>query len=136
VKAYRLNQWGKALELEQIQKPEPNDNEVLVRIHAASINPFDTALQAGYLQSMAKTPLTMGVDFAGEVEAVGSKVTHLKPGDAVYGLSPLGAGTFAEFTTAKEHEVTHKPKSLDFAHSAALPSQPWRRGSRCSSCSR
>jgi NADPH:quinone reductase-like Zn-dependent oxidoreductase len=121
VKAYRLNQWGKALELEQIQKPEPKDNEVLVRIHAASINPFDTALQAGYLQSMAKTPLTMGVDFAGEVEAVGSKVTHLKPGDAVYGLSPLGAGTFAEFTTAKEHEVTHKPKSLDFAHSAALP---------------
>lgn len=121
MKAYRLNQWGKALELEQIQKPEPKDNEVLVRIHAASINPFDTALQAGYLQSMAKTPLTMGVDFAGEVEAVGSKVTHLKPGDAVYGLSPLGAGTFAEFTTAKEHEVTHKPKSLDFAHSAALP---------------
>jgi NADPH:quinone reductase-like Zn-dependent oxidoreductase len=121
VKAYRLNQWGKALELEQVQKPEPKDNEVLVRIHAASINPFDTALQAGYLQSMAKTPLTMGVDFAGEVEAVGSKVTHLKPGDAVYGLSPLGAGTFAEFTTVKEHEVTHKPKSLDFAHSAALP---------------
>jgi NADPH:quinone reductase-like Zn-dependent oxidoreductase len=70
---------------------------------------------------MAKTPLTMGVDFAGEVEAVGPNVKHVKPGDAVYGLSPLGAGTFAEFTIAKEHEVTHKPKSLDYARAAALP---------------
>jgi NADPH:quinone reductase-like Zn-dependent oxidoreductase len=121
MKAFRLNQWGTALESEQIPKPEPSDNEVLVRVHAASINPFDTALQAGYLQSMAKTPLTMGVDFAGEVEAVGPNVMHVKPGDAVYGLSPLGAGTFAEFTIAKEHEVTHKPKSLDYARAAALP---------------
>jgi len=121
MKAFRLNQWGQPLESEQIPKPQPKDNEVLVRIHAASINPFDTALQAGYLQSMAKTPLTLGTDFAGEVEAVGSKITHLKPGDPVYGLSPLGAGTFAEFTIVKENEVAQKPKSLDYVDAAALP---------------
>src|SRR4030066_252510 len=110
MKAIRLNEWGKALELEDVPQPEPNDNEVLVRVHAASINPFDSALQAGYLQAMAKTPLTMGTDFAGEVVSAGSSITHLKPGDAVYGLRPLGAGAFAEYTTAKAHELTHKPR--------------------------
>jgi NADPH:quinone reductase-like Zn-dependent oxidoreductase len=121
MKAIRLNDWGKALELEDIPQPEPNDNEVLIRVHAASINPFDAALQAGYLQNMARTPLTLGTDFAGEVVAIGSNITHLKPSDAVYGLSPLGAGAFAEYTTAKAHEVTHKPQSLDYISSAAVP---------------
>jgi len=121
MKAIRLNDWGKALELEDIPQPEPNENEALIRVHAASINPFDTAVQAGYLQNMARTPLTLGTDFAGEVVAVGSNITHLKPGDAVYGLCPLGAGAFAEYTTAKAHEVAHKPQSLDYISSAAVP---------------
>ena len=121
MKAIRLNEWGKDLQLEDIPQPKPNDDEVLVRVHAASINPFDAAVQAGYMQSMAKTPMTLGSDFAGEVVAVGSNITHLKPGDAVYGLSPLGTGAFAEYTTAKAHEVTHKPKSLDYVTSAAVP---------------
>ena len=121
MKAIRLNEWGRALELEDIPQPEPNDNEVLVRVHAASINPFESALQAGYLQNMAKTPLTMGTDFAGEVVAAGSSITHLKPGDAVYGLSPLGAGAFAEYTPAKAHELTHKPRSLDYVSAASVP---------------
>jgi NADPH:quinone reductase-like Zn-dependent oxidoreductase len=121
MKAARLNDWGKALELEDIPQPKPNDDEVLVRVHAASINPFDAAVQAGYMQSMAKTPMTLGSDFAGEVVSVGSNITHLKPGDAVYGLSPLGPGAFAEYTIAKAHEVTHKPKSLDYIASSAVP---------------
>ena len=121
MKAVRLNDWGKALELEDIPQPEPNDDEVLVRVHAASINPFDAAVQAGYLQGMARVPMTLGSDFAGEVVAAGSNITHLKPGDAVYGLSPLGAGAFAEYMTAKAHEVTHKPQSLDYVSSAAAP---------------
>jgi NADPH:quinone reductase-like Zn-dependent oxidoreductase len=121
MKAVRLNEWGKALELEDLPQPEPNDDEVLVRVHAASINPFDTALQAGYLSFMAKTPMTMGTDFAGEVVAVGKNITHVKPGDTVYGSGPLGAGAFAEYMTAKAQEVTHKPKSLDYIYSAAAP---------------
>ncbi|PKN87856.1 MAG: hypothetical protein CVU46_03065 [Chloroflexi bacterium HGW-Chloroflexi-8] len=121
MKAVRLNDWGKALDVEDVPQPEPNDNEVLVRVHAASINPFDAAIQAGYLQSMAKVPLTMGTDFAGDVVAVGKEILHVKPGDAVYGLSPLGPGAFAEYITVKAHEVTKKPKSLDYIYSAAVP---------------
>lgn len=121
MRAVRLNAWGMAPELEDIPQPEPNDDEVLIHVRAASINPFDTAVQAGYLQNMARTPLTLGADFAGKLVAVGSNITHLKSGDAVYGLSPLGAGAFAEFTTAKAHEVTHKPQSLDYIFSSAVP---------------
>ena len=65
--------------------------------------------------------MTMGSDFAGEVVAVGSNITRLKPGDAVYGSGPLGAGAFAEYMTAKAHEVAHKPQSLDYIYSAAAP---------------
>ena len=121
MKAARLNDWGQALALEEVPQPEPNADEVLVRVYAASINPFDTAVQAGYLQSMAKIPMTLGSDFAGEVVAVGANIKHLNAGDAVYGLSPLGAGAFAEYTTAKAHEVTHKPRSLDYVTAAAVP---------------
>ena len=121
MKAVRLNDWGKSLEIENLPQPVPNDDEVLVRIHAASINPFDVAVQAGYLQGMAKVPMTMGTDFAGEVVTVGANIKHLKPGDAVYGLSPLGNGAFAEYTAVKVNEVTHKPRSLDFVTSATVP---------------
>ena len=121
MKANRLNGWGMALELEEIPRPEPGDGEVLVRIHAASINPFDAVIQAGYLQGMASVPLTLGTDCAGEVVAVGSGITHLEPGDAVYGLSVLGGGTFAEYIRVKGHEVALKPESLDYVHAAAAP---------------
>jgi NADPH:quinone reductase-like Zn-dependent oxidoreductase len=121
MKAARLNEWGKDLQIEEIPQPEPNDDQVLVRVHAAGINPFDTAVQAGYLQYMARVPMTMGTDFAGEAVAVGSHITHIKPGDAVFGLSPLGAGTFAEYTIAKANEILKKPKSLDYIYSAAVP---------------
>lgn len=119
MKAVRLNEWGKALELEDL--PEPSENEVLVQIRAASINPFDAAIHAGYMQAFAKVPMTMGCDYAGDVVAVGANITHLKPGDAVYGLSPLGPGAFAEYTVAKVHEVAHKPKSLDYVQAASVP---------------
>lgn len=121
MKAARLNAWGKELELEDIPQPEPADDQVLVRVHAASVNPFDAAVQAGYLQFMASTPLTMGTDFAGEVVAAGPKVTHVKPGDEVYGLSVLGGGTFAEYLVAKPNEVVRKPRSLDMLHAAGVP---------------
>ncbi|MGE5251817.1 MAG: NADP-dependent oxidoreductase [Bacteroidota bacterium] len=121
MKAARLNAWGKELELEDIPQPEPADDQVLVRVHAASVNPFDAAVQAGYLQFMASTPLTMGTDFAGEVVAAGPKVTHVKPGDEVYGLSVLGGGTFAEYLVAKPNEVVRKPRSLDMLQAAGVP---------------
>jgi NADPH:quinone reductase-like Zn-dependent oxidoreductase len=112
---------GKALEIEDIPQPEPGPDQVLVRVHAASINPFDDALKAGYLSFMASTPLTLGTDFSGEVVSAGSNITHVKSGDAVYGASPAGGGTFAEYITVKAHEVTRKPLSVDFHCSAGVP---------------
>jgi NADPH:quinone reductase-like Zn-dependent oxidoreductase len=121
MKAARLNEWGAPLVVEDIPEPVPNNDEVLVRVHAASINPFDSALSAGYFQAMAKTPITLGTDFAGDVVAIGSNITHLKPGDEVYGLCPLGTGAFAEYTTVKAHQVTLKPKTWDYICSAVTP---------------
>jgi NADPH:quinone reductase-like Zn-dependent oxidoreductase len=121
MKAARLNEWGKAIVIEDVDQPEPGDDEVLVRIHAASVNPFDNALHAGYLQGMASVPMTMGTDFAGEVATVGKNITDFKPGDQVFGSSPLGRGTFAEYVLVKPHELARKPRSVDYVSSAAVP---------------
>lgn len=121
MKAIRVNEWGKPVELEDLPQPSPADDEVLVRVRAASINPFDIAVAAGYVAFLASAPLTLGTDFAGEVVEVGKDVTKFKPGDKVFGAIVLRSGTFAEYTTAKESEVAHIPKSLDFAQAAAIP---------------
>lgn len=121
MKAVRVNAWQQPLQVEDIPQPTPQSDEVLVRVHAASLNPFDTAVVAGYMSFMLTPPVTLGTDFAGEVVAVGADIQHVAPGDAVYGLVPLHSGTFAEFTIAKAHELTHKPRSLDYIHAAALP---------------
>jgi NADPH:quinone reductase-like Zn-dependent oxidoreductase len=121
MKAARVNAWGTPIQIEDIPQPMPGNNEVLVRVHAASINPFDTAVLAGYLAFMATPPITLGTDFAGEVVAVGADITHVQPGDEVYGLVVLRSGTFAEYTTVQAHEISLKPKSLDYIQAAALP---------------
>ena len=121
MKAVRVNVWQQPLQIEDIPQPTPQNDEVLVRVHAASLNPFDTAVLAGYMSFMVTPPITLGTDFAGEVVAVGADIQHVAPGDAVYGLVPLHSGTFAEFTIAKAHELAHKPRSLDYIHASALP---------------
>ncbi len=121
MKAIRVNEWGKPVQLEDIPQPTPAADEVLVCVHAASINPFDIAVVAGYVSFMVSTPLTLGVDFAGEVVEVGKDVSHVKPGDEVYGPVVLHSGTFAEYTTPKANEIALKPKSLDYVQAAAIP---------------
>lgn len=121
MRAVRINEWGKPVELEEVPRPVPADDEVLVRVHAASINPFDHAVAAGYVAFMASTPMTAGTDFAGEVVEVGRDVTHVKPGDEVFGLCVIHSGTFAEYTTPKANEVALKPKSLDYVQAASIP---------------
>jgi len=121
MKAVRINEWGQPLQIEDIPQPAPANDEVLVRVRAASINPMEVFVTAGYLQSMLSTPMTPGTDFAGEVVEVGSDVTHVKAGDAVYGFIPVRGGTFAEFVVAKGSEVAQKPRSLTFEQAAAVP---------------
>ena len=121
MKAVRVNTWGQPTQLEEIPQPKPAGDEVLVRVHAASLNPLDSVIHAGYLQGYVNAPLTMGTDFSGEVVETGAQVRHVRPGDAVYGLVPMHSGSFAEYVVAKANEVARKPETLDFIQAAGVP---------------
>ena len=121
MKAVRVKEWGQPLQIEELERPNPASDEVLVRVHAAGVNPVDVGTAAGYLKEMLTAPHTLGTDFAGEVVEVGTDVTHVKPGDAVYGFIPMRGGTFAEFVAVKGSEVARKPQSLTFEQAAAVP---------------
>jgi NADPH:quinone reductase-like Zn-dependent oxidoreductase len=121
MKAMRVIEWGQPLQFEDVPQPQPAADEVLVRVHAASINPFDSFVHAGYMQGFLSLPLTLGTDFAGEVVETGAGVQHLRPGDAVYGLVPMHPGAFAEYVVAKAGELAYKPKTLNFVEAAGVP---------------
>jgi len=114
------------LTFEDIAKPTPADDELLVRVQAAAVNPLDWHSVAGipYVMRLsnglgAPNDPSMGVDFAGTVESVGKGVTKFKPGDEVFGGRN---GAFAEYLVVREHRaVTHKPANVTFEQAAAIP---------------
>ena len=113
------------LELEDVDKPAVEDDGVLVRVRAASLNALDWHIMRGapLLARMGeglRTPKTggLGVDVAGEVEAVGKDVTELRPGDQVFGVAN---GTFAEYVRGKPRSFVPKPASVSFEQAAAIP---------------
>jgi NADPH:quinone reductase-like Zn-dependent oxidoreductase len=110
------------LKIEQVQRPEPNDDEALVRVIASSVNPADPLTLTGKYAKEFGThlPLFAGYDVAGIVEKTGANVTQLKAGDAVYGYPTFGGG-WADYVNVKEWEVAAKPKSLAFLQAAAVP---------------
>ena len=104
--------------------PQPQANQVVVRVAAASINPVDWKIRGGDMKILtgSKFPRAMGSDFAGTVEAVGPKVSDLLPGDAVVGTVPMKAsGAFAPMLITTRDLVVKKPDSLSFAEAASLP---------------
>jgi NADPH:quinone reductase-like Zn-dependent oxidoreductase len=112
------------LELKDIDKPAVDDDSVLVRVRAASVNALDWHLMRGLpllarIGAGLRRPKTrgLGVDLAGEVEAVGRDVTQLKPGDAVFGTRD---GAFAEYVRGRERTFVPKPANLTFEHAAAI----------------
>lgn len=132
MKAVVLEEYGSPdfLELKEIKKPVPKDNEVLIKVHAAAINdwdwgilrgaPFINRLSCGLLKPKKVTIL--GSEVAGQVEAVGKNVTRFQPGDKVFGdLSARGWGGFAEYDCAPENRLTLKPVSMSFEQAAAIP---------------
>jgi len=121
MKAIRINEWGQPATLEEIEQPTPGPTEVLVQVRAAAVNKVDWTIAAGYLQGMLSAPMTLGTDFAGDVVAVGAEVTHVQPGDAVYGFIPITSGSFAEYVVVQSTQVARKPQSLDYLHAAAAP---------------
>src|SRR3712207_1362750 len=120
MKAARINEWAQPVQLEEIAQPVPAGDEVLVRVHASSVNPIDGVIAAGHMQSMYSVPMTLGTDFAGEVVSVGPEVNNVQPGDEVYGMS-LARGTWAEYAAIRAVGVARKPESLDAVHAAAVP---------------
>src|SRR3954469_3074309 len=110
------------LKLEQVPRPEPSEDEALVRVIASSVNPADPLTLSGKYAKEFGThlPLIPGYDIAGVVEKTGANVSKLKVGDAVYGYPTFGGG-WADYITVKEWEVAVKPKSLNLVEAAAVP---------------
>jgi len=128
MKAMVYRRYGSpdVLELQEIEEPVVNDDQVLVRVHAASVNwhdwhfltgtPFLARVMAGLLKPKNKV---LGIDLAGRVEAVGADVRQFQPGDEVFGSSSHGC--FAEYVCVSEAEVVTKPANMSFEEVAAVP---------------
>jgi NADPH:quinone reductase-like Zn-dependent oxidoreductase len=128
IKAIVYREFGSpdVLRLEEIEKPVPADNQLLIRVRAVSVNPLDWHYMEGtpYLGRLPEFGLLkpnvgrLGVDYAGTVEAVGKNVTQYKPGDEVYGNR---FGAFAEYVVASEKALALKPANLTFEQAASVP---------------
>ena len=122
MKAIRIHQYGGAstLILEEIPRLSIADDQILVRIRHAGVNPIDWKIREGYMKQVrpAHFPMTLGQDFAGEVAECGKNVTNFATGDRVFGFAQ---GTYAEYAAAPVSTVAAIPKSMDFAIAAALP---------------
>jgi len=126
MKAVRIHSYGgpEVTFYEDAPRPEPAADEVLIRIHAAAVNPVDWMIRNGYGKDWwpHQMPLTLGCEYAGVVESVGAAVSSVKPGDEVYGyINLVKNGAYAEYAVANEAEVAIKPKSLDFVNASAVP---------------
>lgn len=124
MKAVRFHEYGPAnnLKLEEVARPTPGADEILVKVHAAGVNPVDAKIRAGSLGKMARLPSTPGFDVSGVVEAVGKNVTRFKAGDEVFAyLSLQRAGAYAEYCAVKESEAAKKPAKLTHEQAAAVP---------------
>jgi NADPH:quinone reductase-like Zn-dependent oxidoreductase len=112
------------IRIEELAKPAPNAQQVLIRVRAAGVNPLDWRLARGkpyllrLLFGLRKPRFGPGRDVAGEVESIGAEVTRFKPGDAVFGAC---YGAFAEYACAKESSLALKPQRVTFEQAASLP---------------
>jgi len=128
MKAIRIHNYGgpEVLQFEDAPRPTPGSGELLIRVHAASVNPIDWKVRAGYMKDYIPLPLPFipGWDVSGVVEAMGAGVTKFKKGDEVYArpdVAAHGYGAYAEYVVVKETETAFKPKSIDHVHAAAIP---------------
>ena len=131
MKAIVYTQYGSpdVLQLEEVEKPTPRDDEVLIKVYAAAANAADWHLMRGApflvrLSAGLRKPKDprLGADFAGAVEAVGTHVSQFQPGDEVFGdLFGSGGGAFAEYVCARENALALKPANVSFEEAAAVP---------------
>jgi NADPH:quinone reductase len=121
MKAIRVHQFGgpEVLKLEEVATPKPSAGEVLVRIHASGVNPYDTYMRTGTYAINPPLPYTPGSDGAGVVEAVGEGVKNVKPGDRVYTAQTI-TGAYAQYALAREAQVHPLPEKIDFKQGAGI----------------
>jgi NADPH:quinone reductase-like Zn-dependent oxidoreductase len=126
MKAVRIHDFGGSdvLTYEEVDLPEPSDDELLVRVRAASASPVDWKMREGYVLRQMGTPMPtiLGRDYAGDVVAVGANVTGFAVGDPVFGrVLRLHTGCYSDYITVTPDEVVPKPASLDYEEAAAVP---------------
>src|SRR5437899_9559242 len=121
-----VHEYGgpEVLKYEDVQRPEPRDDEILIRVIAAGVNAVDASIRSGKFAKVLGTrlPLIPGSDIAGVVEKAGSKITKFKNGDSVFAYTNLkDGGGYAEYIVATEREASPKPQSLTYLEDAAVP---------------
>ncbi len=121
MKAILVRQFGgpEVLKLEEVPTPKPAAGQVLVKIHAAGVNPADTYARTGNYAVLPSLPYTPGTDGAGVVDSIGDGVKKVKPGDRVYVAKSL-SGTYAEYAVALETQVRRLPDRISFAQGAGV----------------
>jgi len=126
MKALTFKRYGKSPDIgfTEVPRPTPKADELLVQVHAASVNPIDNMIPTGLFKAVVKfqLPATLGSDLAGVVTEVGSRVTRFKVGDAVFAnIFDQGTGSIAEFAVVPESAAALKPANLDFVQAASIP---------------
>ena len=121
MKAIRVHEFGgpETLKLEEVPTPKPAAGQVLVRIHAAGVNPYETYMRAGTYALKPPLPYTPGSDGAGVVEAIGGGVKKVRPNDRVYTGRTI-SGSYAEYALASEEQVHPLPAKIDFKQGAGI----------------
>jgi len=125
MKAVRIHTYGgpEVLVYEDVSRPEAAAGEVLLRVHAAGVNPADWKTRSGPARPGAMLPMILGWDVSGAIEALAPDVTEFHEGDAVYGMIrfPQAGATYAEYVAAPVAHLAHKPATIDHIHAAAVP---------------
>ena len=126
MKAITINRYGSidVLEYSEIQEPKITPNQLLVKIHATSVNPIDWKIRQGQLQLLSgfNFPIVLGCDLSGVVLEVGEKVDNFEPGDEIYTfINPLSGGAYAEYIAVPANTAALKPKNMNYCQAAALP---------------
>src|ERR1700738_5348867 len=121
MKVIQVHEFGgpEVLKLEEIPTPKPGPGQVLVRVHAAGVNPYDTYMRNGTYAIKPALPYTPGSDAAGTVQAIGSGVKKVKPGDRVYTAQTV-TGAYAEYALALEDQVHPLPQNISFEQGAGI----------------
>ncbi|UPK72277.1 NADP-dependent oxidoreductase [Chitinophaga filiformis] len=128
MKAIRIHAFGgpEQMQLDEVPRPVPAADEILVKVYATSVNPADYIIRQGgneILRPYLKLPLGLGLDAAGIVEETGSEVRDFKKGDRVYGVPNFpGDGSYAEYLTAKASQFVLMPRNISFIEAGSLPS--------------